>query len=132
MVHRRYEPWNGRMKRRKRRDPRESHDPRSSLPGDEIAAAVSAQIGRCVARAIDQAAILETIGTQAFSAIGELARSAPATDLLHKAHALHGLVLHALTAVAELQNVAGHLAAFAAVREAASQDDVPTGGVSRP
>ncbi len=32
----------------------------------------------------------------------------------------------------ELQNVAGHLAAFAAVREAASQDDVPTGGVSRP
>jgi hypothetical protein len=122
-------------KRRARRDgpaSRASRDPGSNLAPDEVTAAVSAQIARCVARAIDQAAILENIGSQAFSAVGELARSAPATDLLHKAHALHGLVLHALTAVAELQNVAGHLAAFAAVREAASQDDVPPGGLSRP
>jgi hypothetical protein len=78
------------MKQRKRQarssglESRVSRDPGASLPADEVAAGVSAQIGRCVARAIDQAAMLESIGSQAFSAVGELARSAPATDLLQK------------------------------------------------
>ncbi len=100
-------------------------DPGSSAGVDEVSAAVSAHIGRCVARAIEQATMLETIGTQAFAAVGELARSAPPDDLLQKSHVLHGLVLHGLAVLAELQTVAGSLAAFAAVRQAHESDRGP-------
>ena len=62
--------------------------------------------------------MLESIGSQAFTTVGELARSAPPDDLVQKAHALRGLVLHGLAVLAELQSVAGSLAAFAAVRQA--------------
>jgi hypothetical protein len=119
----------GPAKRRKRRSRKVLEDGKR-LPvagavslADEVSGAVNGHIGRCVARAIEHAAVLENIGSQAFTAVGELAREAQAEELLQKAHALRGLVLHGLGVLAELQGVAGSLAALAAVRQA--QESAP-------
>jgi hypothetical protein len=107
-----------RHSRKRIADRQDLPDPSSIAHPDEVSAAVSGHIGRCVARAVEHATMLESIGSQAFTAVGELTRSAPPDDLVQKAHALRGLVLHGLAVLAELQSVAGALAAVAAVRQA--------------
>ena len=126
------------MARRKIRSKRSSQKHRESESAesqfrqdrgpDEVSATVSASIGRCVARAVDQGALMESIGSQVYAAVGELVRDATPSELLQKAHALRGLVLHGQAALADLQCVAGQLAALGAVREAqfvAAADEAP-------
>ena len=87
----------------------------------EVCAIVSGQIARCATRGVEQATLLESIGSETFSLVGELDRHAPPTVLLQKASALRGLVLHGLGVLAELQSLAGSLAVFAAIRQAETQ-----------
>jgi hypothetical protein len=88
----------------------------------DVAEAVGAEISRAVSRALEQCALLESIGSRAFYAAGDLGRDATADELLDRAHALRGLVLHASTALAELSAVAGALSVLAAIRERIAED----------
>jgi hypothetical protein len=89
-----------------------------SNPGpDDVSATVSAIVGKCVARAVDQSASIQSIGSEVFAAVGELVRDATPSELLQKAHTLRALVLHGQAAFADLQCVAGQLSALAAIRE---------------
>lgn len=86
----------------------------------EVRAGLDLEIGRSLARATDQACILESIGAQAFEAIGDVQRRAPARELFHRSHRLRGVIHHALSILSELQFEAGRLDALAAIRETAS------------
>lgn len=103
--------------RRDRRIKREAPARRIGA-AEEMSAAVAGQLGRCLARAIDHAGVLENIGFEAFRTVGELTRDASPAELLRRSHALRGLVLHGFHVLAELQTTVGHFVALAAVRDA--------------
>jgi hypothetical protein len=92
----------------------------ASTRESEVSAALQSQIGRCAARANDQAERLQCIGDQAFAEVGEIFRDADPKQLLQRSNAIRGLVGHALSVLAELLCEAGRLDAFAALREAES------------
>lgn len=92
--------------------------PGTAEGSSDVACAIQAEVARCAARAAEHAAVLESIGAQAFDAAGILFSDAPATELLRRAHEVRGLVLHALGVLADLQSEAGRLQALAAIREA--------------
>lgn len=85
---------------------------------DEVGAAISGEVGRCVARASHQASLLESIAAQAFDLTCETFRDDDSDRLLARSHYLKGVVVHALQVVAELQCAVGELGALAAVRAA--------------
>src|SRR5688572_17303728 len=87
-------------------------------PVDERADAVSHEIGRCAARGTEQSVLLESISAQSFTLTGEIFRDADADELTYRSHSIRGLVVNALGVLAELQYVAGRLAALAALRAA--------------
>lgn len=80
-------------------------------------ARLTAETRRCVARATEQAVLLESIAEEAADAIGDTTATAPAADLASRAHRLRGAVLHALVVLAEFQLVAGRLDALASLRQ---------------
>lgn len=91
---------------------------------NELAAALAAEIGRCVARANDHATRLQNIGDQALDVTGEIFRDASAKDLMQSSSQIRGIVNHALGVLAELQCEGGRLGALAALREAQSIDEL--------
>jgi len=104
--------------------------PGRPTPLDEMTDALSGEIAHCAALAAEKATVLESIGAQAFAVTGEIFRGAGSTDLLRRSHGIRGLVLHALTALTELQNIAGRLETLAALRGVATDSShVPTGRI---
>jgi hypothetical protein len=90
----------------------------------EVMARLDAETRRCVARANEQATLLESIAGDAVEAIGDIHADDPAQELAYRAHRLRGVVLNALVVLAEFQLVAGRLDALASIQQAAEQ--VPT------
>jgi len=82
-----------------------------------VTATLVAETRRCVARANEQALLLESIAGAAVDAIGDLQVTDPSAQLAHRAHRLRGVVLNALVVLAEFQLVAGRLDALARVQE---------------
>ena len=85
---------------------------------DEVVAAVNAEVKRCLCRAVDQAVILESIASQSYAVISEVAFDEDADRLLERAHMLQGVVAHGITVLAQLQAAAGELGGLAEVRAA--------------
>jgi hypothetical protein len=92
-------------------------------PFDEVTDALGGEISRCATRAAEQAMLLESIGSQTFAVTDEIFRTARASTLLQRSHAIRGLVAHALAVLTELQCVAGRLDALATIRRVTTDDD---------
>jgi hypothetical protein len=90
---------------------------------DEMTDVLGGEVARCASRAAEQAILLGSIGAEALDVTSDVFRVAGSAHLLRRAHAIRGLVLNALTALTELQNIAGRLEALAALRGAASDPD---------
>ena len=95
-------------------------------PFDEMVDALGGEVARCASRAADQAILLGSIGAEALDATSDIYRAAGSADLRRRAHAIRGLVLNALTALTELQNIAGRLEALATLRGVTSDTNQVT------
>lgn len=87
---------------------------------DELTASLGGEIRRCAMRAAEQAEVLESIGAHSFDLTCDIFPDCTAMDLSRRAHAIRGLVAHALGVIADLRGVAGALEALAALRLAES------------
>jgi hypothetical protein len=85
---------------------------------DEVADTLGGEVARCAARATEHAMVLESIGVQSFDITRDIFRNARSPELLLLSHRIRGLVVHALSVLAELQCIAGRLDALAALRAA--------------
>ena len=107
----------GRIRRAAPRRERQQ-SPMSVADSQDLLCAVQVEVARVSARAGEHAAILESIGIQAFEAAGTLAADASASDLVRRAHETRGIVLHALAVLADLQAEVGRMQTLAAMRQA--------------
>jgi hypothetical protein len=111
---------------------RKPRAPSASLPAvlvNDVAAAISFEIGRCAARANEQAAQLQSIGDQALDLVGEIMRGDGPRELFQRSSAIRGLVTHALTVLSSLQCEAGRLDVIASLRDAEALGDVDSIGL---
>jgi hypothetical protein len=113
------------------RTPTTSPPHRAPTPFDEVTSALGGEIARCAARAAEQAMLLESIGTQAFSMTSDIFHAGGAGTLLQRSHAIRGLVAHALAVLTELQCVAGRLDALATIHRVATDGDLPIAPTAR-
>lgn len=101
----------------------------SNQPTETMAAAceLEERIGlgvlRGVARAVDQAELVQNAGNSAVAAIQDLAANASGSELVARAYRLRAFARQALAAIAELQLEAGRLEAYASVKEATEGED---------
>jgi hypothetical protein len=82
----------------------------------EIAAALSGETARCMARSAEHAIALECIATQFVDATHETFADMRSTELFKLSHRMRGMVLNALSTLAELQCIAGRIESLAMVR----------------
>jgi hypothetical protein len=105
------------------RKPRTRRPSSPAVRVNDVAAAMSFEIGRCAARANEQAAQLQSIGDQALDLVGEIARDDGPRELLQRSSGIRGLVTHALAVLASLQCEAGRLDVIASLRDAEALGD---------
>lgn len=85
---------------------------------DEVRDALGGEIGRCALRSAEHAATLESIAERAFEIATAIAPDGHSAGLTRSSDAMRALVLQTIATIAELQLVAGRLAACAAMRAA--------------
>lgn len=98
-------------------------------PLSDLSSTLSGEIARCLTRAFEHAEVLESVAAQSIAVTGDTFGNLSAADLRRRAHAIGGLVAHALAAVAELQFVAGRLETLAVIQTA--RDAELDGAVTR-
>jgi hypothetical protein len=96
---------------------------------DEVGAALRGEIGRCALRAAEEAATLESVAERSFELSTSISRDAHATDLRRVSDAMRGVVLQALSTVAEIQRIAGRLSTCAALRAAEEAQEPEGAGI---
>lgn len=103
-----------------------AHAPRDRVTSElllrELLAALSAELGRAVARGNELSVRLENIAEDAVDSIADVQLDDAPAELAYRAHRLRGVVLNALLVLADFQLVAGKLEAIAALRQACARD----------
>lgn len=100
-----------------KRPPRPSRGAIGVSVGDEVTAAVRAEVRRAIGAATQRATLLRSIASQVSALTTELLVDSTPEQHRQRAHELRGVVLHGLTVLTDLQHINGRLETLAAIQE---------------